>query len=55
MEPITTAILAALAAGAAGGATETGKEIIVDTYAALKALLKKKFRPVQLDLRHGSF
>jgi hypothetical protein len=41
MEPVTTAILAAIAAGAAGGATEAGKQTIVDAYHGLKALLKR--------------
>lgn len=44
MEPITaTAIIAALAAGTIGGATELGKKAIVDGYEALKSLLKNKF------------
>lgn len=42
MDPITGAILAALAAGVVGGATEVGKKLIVDAYGALKAALKKK-------------
>jgi hypothetical protein len=45
MDPITTAIVAALAAGAASGATEIGKQALVDAYGALKAALKKKFGP----------
>ena len=43
MEPITTIILSALAAGAAAGATETGKKLVVDGYEALKAALKARF------------
>jgi len=46
MDPITTAIVAALTAGIAGAAssaTEVGKKVIVDAYDALKAALKKKF------------
>jgi len=43
MDPITAAIIAALAAGVAGGATEVGKKVIVDAYDALKTALKKKF------------
>ena len=43
MDPITAAIVAALAAGVAAGATEVGKKVIVDAYDALKAALKKKF------------
>ncbi len=43
MDPITIAIVSALAAGVASGATEVGKKVIVDAYDALKAALKKKF------------
>ncbi len=43
MDPITTAIVAALAAGAASGVTEVGKKAIVDAYGGLKAVLKRKF------------
>jgi hypothetical protein len=43
MDPITVAIVAALTAGVASGATEVGKKGIVDAYDALKAALKKKF------------
>ena len=43
MDPITAAIIAALAVGVAGGATEVGKKVIVDAYDALKTALKKKF------------
>jgi hypothetical protein len=43
MDPITTAIIAAIAAGATAGVTESAKQAVVDAYEALKALLKKKF------------
>jgi predicted Zn-dependent peptidase len=43
MDPITTAIVAALSAGAIGGLTETSKTAITDAYNRLKALLTKKF------------
>jgi hypothetical protein len=43
MDPVTTAILAALAAGAVSGITEVGKNTFIDAYNALKSLLKKKF------------
>jgi len=43
MDPITAAIVAALTAGVAAGATEVGKKVIVDAYDGLKAALKKKF------------
>ena len=42
MDPITTAIVAALAAGVTTGVTEVGKKTIVDAYNALKAILKRK-------------
>ena len=44
MDPVTTAVLAAITAGAAKGATEIVKKTIVDSYEALKGLLKKKAR-----------
>ncbi len=43
MDPITTAIVAALSAGAVGGLTETSKTAITDSYNKLKDLLTKKF------------
>ena len=43
MDPITTAIVAALAAGVTGGATKATQQAIVAAYAALKSLLKRKF------------
>ncbi len=43
MEPFTTVILSALAAGAAAGVTEAGKKLVVDGYEALKAALTAKF------------
>jgi hypothetical protein len=43
MDPITTAILAAIAAGAVAGVTKVGEQVIVDAYAKLKELLGKKF------------
>ena len=43
MDPITTAIVAALSAGAISGLTETSKTAITDAYARLKTLLTKKF------------
>jgi hypothetical protein len=43
MEAITTAIIAALTAGAASGLTEAAKKSISDAYSGLKALIKKKF------------
>lgn len=43
MDPVTTAIVAAIIAGAGKGATEVAAKTILDGYAALKGLLKKKF------------
>jgi len=42
MDPITAAIVAALAAGAIAGTTEVGKNVLVEAYNALKARLKQK-------------
>ena len=43
MDPVTLAIVAALSAGAASGATEVAKQANADGYEALKFQLKKKF------------
>ena len=43
MDPITDAIVAALAAGALGGLTEMSKSALTDGYQSLKKLLTKKF------------
>jgi hypothetical protein len=43
MDPVTTAIVAALSAGAIGGVTEMSKTAITDTYQKLKELLITKF------------
>jgi hypothetical protein len=43
MDPITTAIVAALSAGAVSGLTETSKTAITDAYTKLKDLLTKRF------------
>ena len=43
MDPITAALVAALAAGVLSGTTEVGKNLLVDAYTALKAKLKQKF------------
>jgi hypothetical protein len=43
VEPVTTVILAAIAAGATAGLTDTAKQAIADSYAGMKALLKRKF------------
>lgn len=43
MDPITTAIVAALASGLATGIGKVSETIVPDAYNALKQLLKKKF------------
>jgi len=43
MDPVTVAIIAALSAGAASGASDVAKNAIVDGYEGLKAMLKRKF------------
>jgi len=43
MDPITAAIVAGIAAGAASGTTETAKQAIVDGYNGLKGLIRRKF------------
>ena len=43
MEPISTAIIAALFAGAADDIIEAGKQAIVDAYNGLQELLRKTF------------
>ena len=42
MDPITTAIVAALSAGAISGITDTAKTAVNDGYNKLKSLLTKK-------------
>jgi len=44
MDPITTALVAAIAAGA----TQVGKSAVVDSYNGIKALIKKKFAKTEL-------
>jgi tetratricopeptide (TPR) repeat protein len=51
MDPVTTAILAALSAGAIGGITEMSKTAITDTYQKLKGLLTNKFGPTSKVVR----
>ncbi|MGF6408360.1 hypothetical protein [Paraburkholderia sp. MM5482-R1] len=43
MDPVTTAITAALSAAASGATTEVAKKAISDSYEGLKGLLKKKY------------
>lgn len=43
MDPVTTAVLAAIEAGANSAAGDVAKKALVDCYDGLKALLKKKF------------
>jgi len=42
-EPVTTVILAAIAAGAIAGFTDTAKHMIGDAYTGLKTLLVRSF------------
>lgn len=42
MDPITLAIVSAVAAGATAGTTDVGKNLLVDAYTALKNALKAK-------------
>ena len=43
MDPITAAIIAALAAGAASGAGDVAKNALIDGYNGLKSLIHRKF------------
>lgn len=43
MDPVTTAIIAAVATGAAGAAKEVSGQVIVDAYNGLKTVIKRKF------------
>jgi hypothetical protein len=43
VDPISAAIIAALAAGAASGATDVAKSALVDGYIGIKNLIKKKW------------
>lgn len=43
MDPITTAIIAAITLGVTSGATKIGQQAVVEAYTVLKSLLKKKF------------
>jgi len=48
MEPISTAIVAAIAVGVAAGTTDVSKNALVDTYNGLKGLIQKKFGKSEL-------
>jgi predicted RND superfamily exporter protein len=43
MDPITTAIVAAITTGITGGTIAVGKQAVVDAYNAVKNLVKSKF------------
>lgn len=43
MDPISTTIIAAVAAGATSGATDVAKKGIVDAYQAIKKVIQSKF------------
>lgn len=42
MDPITAAIIGAVAAGLAAGTTDTAKKVVADAYDGLKSLIKRK-------------
>lgn len=44
MDPVTAAIITALALGVAGGVKQVGEKVIVDAYNSLKAVLQRKYR-----------
>lgn len=48
MEDVVTGIVSALAAGAGAGLTDTAKQVVTDTYRAMKALVAKKYPSVDL-------
>jgi len=43
MDPVSTAIIGALSAGAVGGISDTAKKAIVDAYEKLKTIIKNRF------------
>ncbi|MBN1482774.1 hypothetical protein EH223_12410 [candidate division KSB1 bacterium] len=43
MDPISAAVVAALASGLTAGLGETGKKLVVDAYNGLKSALRRKF------------
>lgn len=43
MDPITTAILAALAAGVTAGAADVGRQAIIEAYEGLKHVIQTRF------------
>lgn len=43
MDPITAAIIGAVASGLAAGTTDTAKKVVADAYEGLKSLIKRKF------------
>lgn len=45
MDPITTALIAALTVGATSGVSDTAKRAIAEGYESLKGLVKKKLSP----------
>ena len=53
MEPIT-AIVTALAVGAAAGLKQTGEQMIKDGYGALKMLIQRRYTKVNLSLLEES-
>lgn len=49
MDPISLIVIA-LATGAAAGLKQTAETVVKDTYAGIKALLKRKFEGVSIDM-----
>jgi hypothetical protein len=43
MDPITTAVLSGIAAGATGGATAVAQQALVDAYSGLKGAIQRRF------------
>lgn len=49
MDPVTTVVVAAIAAGAAAGVTDTAAQVVKDLYAGLKGLISRKYGDVDVS------
>jgi hypothetical protein len=49
VEPVTTALVTALAAGAAAGLKDTAAQAVKDAYAKLKGLIRTRYPNVSID------
>ncbi|MGW4123056.1 hypothetical protein [Nocardia sp. NPDC004711] len=49
MDPVTAAVVAAIAAGAAAGVKDTAVQVVKDAYAGLKSLLSRKYQNVDVS------